>query len=156
MSLTFSALFILFIARALSALEIAAFILIGGFISTSSHAAMDVNLKTQHAAWTVQAKNSDAAFAPLAERGKNFYGRIFRAGNEMASCATCHTANPKALGKHVMTGKDIPALSPSANPERFTDAKKSEKWFKRNCNDVIGRECTAAEKSDLTAWLLQN
>jgi Domain of unknown function (DUF1924) len=74
----------------------------------------------------------------------------------MASCATCHTANPKAVGKHAMTGKEIPALSPSSNPERFTDAKKSEKWFKRNCNDVIGRECTAAEKSDLTAWLLQN
>jgi cytochrome c553 len=111
------------------------------------------NLKEQHSGWTAQAKTSDSAFSPSAERGKNFYGRIFRAGNEMASCATCHTANPKAI---VMTGKEIPALSPSTNPERFTDAKKSEKWFKRNCNDVMGRECTAAEKSDLTAWLLQN
>jgi cytochrome c553 len=116
----------------------------------------DTNLKEQHTGWTVQARSTDAAFAPSAERGKNFYGRIFRAGNEMASCATCHTINPKSLGKHVMTGKEIPALSPTANPERFTDVKKSEKWFKRNCNDVIGRECTAAEKSDLTAWLLLN
>jgi mono/diheme cytochrome c family protein len=116
----------------------------------------NTNLKEQHAGWTAQAKSADAVFVPSAERGKNFYGRIFRAGNEMASCASCHTANPKALGKHVITGKEIPALSPSANPERFTDTKKSEKWFKRNCNDVIGRECTAAEKSDLTAWLLLN
>ena len=107
-------------------------------------------------AWTLQARSIDATFVPSAERGKNFYGRIFRASNDMASCATCHTANPKAVGKHVMTGKEIPALSPSANPERFTDAKKSEKWFKRNCNDVIGRECTPIEKSDLTAWLLLN
>jgi hypothetical protein len=114
------------------------------------------SLKQQHANWTIQAKNADAAFTPSTERGKNFYGRIFRAGTDMASCSTCHTANPKTVGKHVMTGKEIPALSPSASPERFTDAKKSEKWFKRNCMDVIGRECTAAEKSDLTAWLLNN
>ncbi len=114
------------------------------------------NLTQQHANWTIQAKSSDAAFTPSAERGKNFYGRIFRAGNEMASCSTCHTANPKAVGKHAITGKDIPALSPTTNAERFTDAKKSEKWFKRNCMDVIGRECTAAEKSDLAAWLLSN
>ncbi len=123
---------------------------------TTTNVVAQTNLKQQHTDWTVQAKSIDVAFASSAERGKNFYGRIFRAGNEMASCATCHTTNPKALGKHVMTGKEIPALSPSANPERFTDAKKSEKWFKRNCNDVIGRECTAAEKSDLAAWLLQN
>jgi cytochrome c553 len=113
-------------------------------------------LKDQQEGWAAQAKSTDPAYAASPERGKNFYGRIFRPGNEMASCATCHTANPKAPGKHVVTGKEIPAFSPSANPERFTDAKKSEKWFKRNCNDVIGRECTAAEKSDLSAWLLQN
>ena len=40
------------------------------------------------------------------------------------------------------------------NAERFTDAAKSEKWFRRNCNDVVGRECTAAEKADVLAWLL--
>ena len=126
------------------------------FFLAAASAVAQTNLKRQHTDWTVQAKSIDTAFAPSAERGKNFYGRIFRAGNEMASCATCHTVNPKALGKHVMTGKEIPALSPTTNSERFTDAKKSEKWFKRNCTDVIGRECTAAEKSDLTAWLLQN
>jgi Domain of unknown function (DUF1924) len=123
---------------------------------TFSNALAATHLKEQHAGWTAQAKSADGAFVPSADRGKNFYGRIFRAGTDMASCSTCHTANPKSLGKHVMTGKAIQALSPNANPERFTDAQKSEKWFKRNCNDVIGRECTAAEKSDLTAWLLQN
>ena len=25
--------------------------------------------------------------------------------------------------------------------ERFADAAKTEKWFRRNCNDVVGREC---------------
>ncbi|HEX7384701.1 MAG TPA: DUF1924 domain-containing protein, partial [Burkholderiaceae bacterium] len=27
------------------------------------------------------------------------------------------------------------------------------KWFRRNCGDVLGRECTADEKADIVAWL---
>ena len=34
------------------------------------------------------------------------------------------------------------------------DRCRVEKWFRRNCNDVVGRECTAAEKADVLAWLL--
>ena len=45
-------------------------------------------------------------------------------------------------------------MAPAVNPERFTDAAKTEKWFRRNCNDVAGRECTPAEKADVLAWLL--
>ena len=45
-------------------------------------------------------------------------------------------------------------MAPAANPERFTDAAKSAKWFRRNCNDVLGRECTSAEKADVLAWLV--
>ena len=52
------------------------------------------------------------------------------------------------------TGKVIGPLAPAFNPERFTDAAKTEKWFRRNCNDVMGRECTAGEKADVLAWLL--
>ncbi|MEP7329918.1 MAG: DUF1924 domain-containing protein, partial [Betaproteobacteria bacterium] len=71
------------------------------------------------------------------------------------SCASCHTANPLAPGKHAKTGKAIAALAPAANPERFTSLATAEKWFKRNCNDVIGRECTAQEKGDVLAYLTQ-
>jgi hypothetical protein len=28
-----------------------------------------------------------------------------------------------------------------------------EKWFKRNCGDVLGRVCTPAEKGDVIAYL---
>jgi hypothetical protein len=70
------------------------------------------------------------------------------------SCASCHTSNPVAPGRHAKTGKDITPLAPAANPARFTDAAKADKWFKRNCNDVLGRECTAAEKGDVLAYLL--
>jgi len=69
------------------------------------------------------------------------------------SCASCHGSVPTQPGKHASTGKPITALAPAFNPERFVDAAKTEKWFRRNCNDVIGRECSAAEKADVIAWL---
>ena len=70
------------------------------------------------------------------------------------SCASCHTANPTQAGKHASTGKSIQALAPAAEGTRFTDVAKTEKWFRRNCNDVLARECTAGEKANLLAWLV--
>lgn len=70
------------------------------------------------------------------------------------SCASCHGALPIKAGKHAATGKTIGAMAPAFNPERLTDAAKAEKWFRRNCNDVFGRECTAGEKADVLSWLL--
>ena len=86
-----------------------------------------------------------------AERGQRFFAATH--GNDW-SCASCHTANPLAPGKHAKTGKEIAALAPAANPQRFTDAAKVDKWFGRNCNDVVGRACTAQEKGDVLAYLL--
>lgn len=70
------------------------------------------------------------------------------------SCASCHTAQPTVSGRHASTGKTISALAPAFNPERFTDTAKTEKWFRRNCNDVLARECSAGEKADVLAWLM--
>jgi len=70
------------------------------------------------------------------------------------SCSTCHTDNPAAQGKHSETDKLIKPLAPAANEERFTDMKKVAKWFKRNCNDVLDRECTPQEKGDVLSYLL--
>ncbi len=70
------------------------------------------------------------------------------------SCATCHTASPLTTGIHATTSKTIAPLAPSADAARFTDAARSEKWFRRNCNDVVGRECTASEKANILAWLI--
>jgi cytochrome c peroxidase len=70
------------------------------------------------------------------------------------SCSSCHGPVPVQPGQHAATGKAIAALAPAASPQRFTDAAKTEKWFRRNCNDVLGRECSAAEKSDVLGWLL--
>jgi mono/diheme cytochrome c family protein len=70
------------------------------------------------------------------------------------SCATCHGQQPTAPGQHTVTGKTIAPLAPAANPQRFTRPDKVEKWFRRNCNDVFGRACTADEKRDVLAYLL--
>ena len=36
----------------------------------------------------------------------------------------------------------------------FSDAAKVEKWFKRNCGDVLNRACTALEKGDFLTYVL--
>ncbi len=84
-------------------------------------------------------------------RGEKFFRE--KHGNEW-SCSSCHTDNPAAQGKHAKTGKAIQALAPAANAERFTNMKKVDKWFKRNCTDVLGRSCTAQEKGDVLTYLL--
>jgi len=86
-----------------------------------------------------------------AVRGEQFFKSTH--GNDW-SCASCHTPSPLAPGKHAKTGKQIAPLAPAANPQRFTDAAKVEKWFKRNCSDVVGRACSAQEKGDVLAYLL--
>lgn len=70
------------------------------------------------------------------------------------SCSTCHTADPTVMGKHATTGKEIAPMAPAFNDKRFTDGAKTEKWFRRNCNDVVGRECTPGEKANVLTWLL--
>lgn len=70
------------------------------------------------------------------------------------NCASCHTTNPAAQGKHAKTDKPIDPLAPAANAERFTEMKKVQKWFKRNCNDVLDRLCTPQEQGDVLAYLL--
>jgi cytochrome c peroxidase len=70
------------------------------------------------------------------------------------SCSSCHTDSPKQPGR-TRVGKRIEPLAPAANPERFTDAAKVEKWFRRNCQDVLQRECSAQEKGDFIFWLSQ-
>lgn len=92
-------------------------------------------------------------FQPSAQRGAAFYARQFGVSAKMPACTSCHTDNPAQGGRHAVTDKAIKPLAPSANPERFTDAAKAEKWFGRNCKEVVGRECTAAEKADLIAYL---
>ncbi len=69
-------------------------------------------------------------------------------------CTSCHGKLPMTGGRHASTDKAIEPLAPAANATRFTDSAKVEKWFRRNCKDVLARECSAAEKADVLAWLI--
>jgi cytochrome c peroxidase len=69
------------------------------------------------------------------------------------SCATCHTGNPKDPGQ-TRAHKRIEPMAASANPQRLTDPAKIEKWFSRNCRDVLERACSAQEKGDFITYLL--
>lgn len=95
--------------------------------------------------------SAQAGSVPSPSRGQQFFTATH--GREW-SCASCHGAVPTQAGRHASTGKPIAALAPAANSERFTDPAKAEKWFRRNCSDVVGRECSAAEKADVLGWLL--
>lgn len=98
---------------------------------------------------------SEGAKAFDAERGdKDWTKEVKNENGDMMSCTTCHTSDLTKEGKHHKTGKLIKPMAPSVNAERFTDAKKIEKWLKRNCNDVWSRECTAQEKGDILKFLL--
>lgn len=104
------------------------------------------------AGYQAEARKSDAAFAASAQRGAQFFSE--KHGSEW-SCASCHGNPPTGQGRHATTGKAIAPLAPAANPERFADAAKVEKWFRRNCNDVLSRVCTAQEKGDVLVYLIE-
>jgi hypothetical protein len=83
-------------------------------------------------------------------RGQKFFNA--KVSNDL-SCASCHGTSPSHPGKHASTGKSIAPLAPLVNPERFSDTAKVEKWFRRNCKDVLNRECTPLEKADVVAYV---
>lgn len=97
-----------------------------------------------------------ASAAPTAEaaaRGKALHTQNFTGGKpDTPSCTTCHGIDPRAAGRS-RTGKSIEPMAVSVTPSRYQDPAKVEKWFKRNCVEVIGRECTAGEKSDWLAYM---
>jgi mono/diheme cytochrome c family protein len=94
-----------------------------------------------------------APSAEAAARGKALHNQNFTGGKpDTPSCTTCHGTDPRAAGRS-RTGKTIEPMAVSVSPGRYQDPAKVEKWFKRNCVEVIGRECTAQEKSDWLAYM---
>ncbi len=134
--------FTLYPARtvALLALSLAA-----AFAPTLSHAG-DTTAAAQLQRW------SGLAGAPgQASKGQALFNN--KHGGEW-SCASCHGTPPTREGKHANTGRLIAPLAPAANLVRFTDSAKVDKWFRRNCNDVLKRECSPGEKADVMAYLI--
>jgi hypothetical protein len=131
---------------ALTALVLAGWILTGG---GDAFGASPLEIQR---ALEADARQSTPGFAGFsAQRGERFFNASH--GGEW-SCATCHTSDPRRPGRHAATGKAIEPLAPAANPARFTSPARVEKWFRRNCHDVLGRACTPLEKGDVLAWLM--
>ncbi len=88
-----------------------------------------------------------------AKNGEAFFQGTHTGGKATTpSCTTCHTKNPRAMGK-TRVGKAIDPMAVSANPNRFIEPKKLAKWFRRNCKTVLGRECTTTEKGEILTYL---
>lgn len=118
------------------------------FVSVAARAEGPASLLQAYAGEAAAVTHSYAG--PSAPAGQRF----FHQQHQDWSCASCHTADPRRGGQHAVTGKTIQPLAPSVNPARFQDRAKADKWFKRNCNDTVGRECTAVEKADVLAYLI--
>ena len=105
---------------------------------------------------TAEAKKVDPAFTGFsAERGQVFYSGKHTGGKpDTPSCTSCHNQDPTAAGE-TRAGKRIEPMAVSKNPGRFTKVDDVNKWFGRNCNSVLGRECTAVEKGDFITYLSQ-
>ncbi len=97
------------------------------------------------------ARAADPAFTGFsAARGQTLHTQAFAGGKaDTPACTSCHGATPRSSGR-TPAGKAVEPMALSLSPSRYSDAAKVDKWFTRNCRDVLGRECTPREKGD---WL---
>ncbi len=119
-------------------------------VSFASHAETPQQIRQIYAA---EATAQQAGFTPAAKRGEALFRQRFSNNDKMPACTSCHTESPLNAGQHAITGKSIRPLAVAANAERFTDSAKVEKWFGRNCKEVLGRACTPAEKVDFVTYM---
>lgn len=100
------------------------------------------------------AKTQDALFDGFdVGRGKSLYvTKSLDGKKDTPSCTTCHTNDPTKAGE-TRAGKTIDPMAASASPQRYQSLKKAEKWFRRNCKSVLGRECTVTEKGDFLTYM---
>ncbi len=121
-------------------------------LSSSLFAGPREDLLAQYATAAKAATPTFSGFS--AARGKTLHTHKFAGGKpDTPACTACHGTDPRSTG-HTLTGKDIEPVAASVTPKRYTDRAKVEKWFKRNCNEVLGRECTVQEKGDWLSYML--
>jgi hypothetical protein len=121
-------------------------------LATSSFAGPHEDLLARYAA---AAKESTPAFTGFsAPRGEAFHFKKFGSGKpDTPACTSCHSNSPRETGR-TPAGKTIEPMAVSMTAARYTDPAKAEKWFKRNCNEVLGRECTPLEKGDWLTYMM--
>jgi hypothetical protein len=131
----------------------------GALIVSTAAAALAAGMNPQQKAiydqYVAAAKAANPSFTEFsAKQGEAFFRDKHTGGKpETPVCTECHTTDLTKKGQ-TRAGKDIEPMAPSVNPKRYTDPANVEKWFRRNCNDVVGRECTVTEKGDVLTYLL--
>jgi hypothetical protein len=121
-------------------------------LSSASHAGVREDQLAQYASAAKAANPGFTGFS--AERGKTLHTQNFTGGKpDTPSCTSCHGKDTRGAGQ-TPTGKSIEAMAASVTPARYTDPAKVEKWFKRNCTEVLGRVCTPQEKGDWLSFML--
>ena len=89
-----------------------------------------------------------------ATRGQLLFQSTFTTGKpETPSCTSCHTNSPLKAGR-TRAEKEIAPMALSRTTERYSDLKKVEKWFRRNCKSVLGRVCSPLEKGDFITYMI--
>lgn len=106
-------------------------------------------------AFAAQAAAGDAGFTGFsAASGEKLFRGRFTGGDERTpSCTSCHTDDPRQMGRNAKTGRNIDPVAPSVNAKRFTDMEQVEKQFGRDCKSVLGRACTALEKGNYITFM---
>jgi len=122
------------------------------FTLVGSLSAGELNELINH--YAALAKTQDALFDGFdVGRGKSLYiTKSLDGKKDTPSCTTCHTNDPTKVGE-TRAGKTIDPMAASASPQRYQSLKKAEKWFRRNCKSVLGRECTVTEKGDFLIYM---
>ncbi len=104
-------------------------------------------------AYADRAKSENPSFTGFdAARGKALYFTEHETPNGPTSCASCHSMDPRSPGR-TPVGKRLDPLAPAITPDRFSDRAKADKWFDRNCTQVLGRRCTALERGDFITFV---
>jgi hypothetical protein len=109
----------------------------------------------QLAQYASAAKAANPGFAGFSvERGKTLHTQNFTGGKpDTPACTSCHGNDARGAGR-APSGKTIEPMAVSVTAARYTDPAKVEKWFKRNCTEVLGRVCTPQEKGDWLSFML--
>lgn len=135
---------------------LAATVLAGAVTSLYAGTPLNAQMKSLVDSYLTEARKTDPSLKGFsADEGKKLFNskHTHSAAKEQRSCSGCHTADPGKPGK-TPVGKVIDPLSPAVTKERFTDPRKVEKWFKRNCEYVLERECTPVEKGDFITYMI--
>jgi cytochrome c peroxidase len=129
----------------------AAALVLAAVVAASAASPAQVSLLDRYVA---AAKADPGYTAPSAERGRAFFFAAHAGGKaDTPACTACHSGDLTGPGR-TKAGKVIEPMAASVVPTRYSDPATVEKWFRRNCQDVLGRACSAAEKADVLAFLL--